>query len=54
MAKKKSACPAGYRDRIKEHRRVPASSIKPHPENFRVHGKEQAAAMVGVLTEVGI
>jgi Acetyltransferase (GNAT) family len=52
MAKKKKT--ETFRDRIKEHRRVKASTIKPHPENFREHPTAQSRAMTGVLEEVGI
>ncbi|MCC6738232.1 MAG: hypothetical protein IT452_04240 [Planctomycetia bacterium] len=41
------------RDRIRELRRVKASALKPHPENFRVHPKRQRKAMQAVLKEIG-
>lgn len=42
------------RDRIKELRRVPANSLRPHPGNWRTHPARQADALRGVLAEVGI
>ena len=42
------------RDRIKELRRVPASSLKPNPKNWRTHPQAQQDALRGVLAEVGI
>ena len=42
------------RDRIKELRRVPASSLKPNPKNWRTHPQAQKDALRGVLAEVGI
>lgn len=41
------------RDRIVEFRRVPASSLRPHPRNWRTHPKPQRAALQALLTEVG-
>ncbi len=41
------------RDRIKELRRVPASELRPHPANWRVHPEKQRRALEGVLAEVG-
>ena len=41
------------RDRIKELRRVPASSLRPNPKNWRTHPKEQADALRGTLAEIG-
>jgi DNA modification methylase len=41
------------RDRVKELRRVPASQLKPSPKNWRMHPKEQADALRGLLAEVG-
>ena len=45
--------PNKYRDRIRELRRVPASELKANPKNWRPHPEGQAAAMEGVLSEVG-
>ena len=42
------------RDRIKELRRVPSSSLKPNPKNWRTHPQAQQDALRGVLAEVGI
>jgi len=41
------------RDRIIDFRRVPASSLAPHPENWRTHPPAQRAAMRAVLEEIG-
>ena len=41
------------RDRIKELRRVKASRLRPHPNNWRVHPQGQQDALRGVLAEVG-
>jgi DNA modification methylase len=41
------------RDRVKELRRVKASELVPNPKNWRRHPKEQAAALKGLLAEVG-
>lgn len=42
------------RDRIKELRRVPASTLVPNPRNWRTHPERQANALRGLLAEVGI
>ena len=41
------------RDRIVEFKRINASELTPHPQNWRKHPKEQQAAMSGILKEVG-
>lgn len=41
------------RDRIQEFRRVPARELVPHADNWRKHSPQQAAALAGVLTEIG-
>lgn len=41
------------RDRIKEFRRLPASSLLDNPKNWRLHPKEQQAALDAVLAEIG-
>jgi hypothetical protein len=41
------------RDRIKELRRVPASSLVPNPRNWRTHPRAQRDALQGILAEVG-
>lgn len=41
-------------DRVKELRRVPAGDLHPSPLNWRTHPPQQAAALRGVLAEVGI
>ena len=54
MAKaKKADKPVAIRDRIREFRRVPARSLKPHPQNWRRHPDSQRAALAGVLEEIG-
>jgi DNA modification methylase len=42
------------RDRVKELRRVRASELLPNPKNWRRHGREQAAALKGLLSEIGL
>jgi len=41
------------RDRIKEFKRVPASSLAPNPKNWRTHPTAQRDALKGVLSEIG-
>jgi hypothetical protein len=41
------------RDRIRELRRVRARDLVPHPKNWRKHPRAQAAALRGLLTEIG-
>ncbi len=41
------------RDRIRELRRVPAKDLLPNPKNWRRHPKAQAAALRGLLAEIG-
>jgi hypothetical protein len=41
------------RDRIKEFRRVQASSLRPNPKNWRTHPPAQRDALRGVLAEIG-
>src|SRR5215510_13268692 len=41
------------RDRIKELRRVPASTLRPNPRNWRTHPSAQQDALRGVLAEIG-
>ena len=41
------------RDRIKELRRVKASGLKPHPNNWRTHPAAQQDALRGLLAEIG-
>jgi len=42
-----------WKDRVKELRRVPASSLIPHPKNWRTHSPGQREAMRAVLSDVG-
>jgi hypothetical protein len=41
------------RDRIKELRRVRASQLQPHPNNWRTHPAAQQDVLRGVLAEIG-
>jgi ParB-like chromosome segregation protein Spo0J len=41
------------RDRIRELRRVPSSSLRPNPRNWRSHPPAQQAALKGILAEIG-
>ena|SRR5258705_2413805 len=41
------------RDRIREPRRVPAGELLPHAKNWRRHPPAQAAALRGLLKELG-
>ena len=41
------------RDRIIDFRRVPACSLQPHPNNWRVHTNRQRTILKGVLAEIG-
>jgi ParB-like chromosome segregation protein Spo0J len=41
------------RDRVIEFIRVPASSLRPSPRNWRTHGTAQRDALKGILAEVG-
>jgi hypothetical protein len=42
------------RDRVVELRRVRARELLPNPKNWRRHPKVQAAALRGLLDEIGI
>lgn len=42
-----------FRDRIKDFRRVPASSLRTNPKNWRTHPQGQLDAIAGILAEVG-
>ena len=42
-----------FRHRVKELRRVPARSLRPHPRNWRLHPTPQREALRAVLEEVG-
>ncbi len=41
------------RDRVKGLRRVKASVLRPHPQNWRTHPAAQRDALRGVLAEIG-
>lgn len=45
--------PPAFKDLVRELRRVPAGTLRPHPLNWRTHPKAQAAALRGLLAEVG-
>ena len=42
-----------FADRVVELRRVPASEIKPNPNNWRLHPENQIKALEGVLEDIG-
>lgn len=42
------------RDRIRELRRVPANSLRPHPKNWRTHSDRQRDVLRGALAEIGL
>lgn len=42
-----------FRSRVKEIREVPASQLKPHPKNFRLHPKTQSIALKRMIEEIG-
>ncbi len=41
------------RDRVKELRRVRAKDLLENPKNWRSHPQAQAAALTGLLNEIG-
>jgi hypothetical protein len=43
-----------FKSRIKEHRKVKASLLTPHPLNPRTHGEGQRSALRALLDEVGL
>ena len=43
----------GIKDRVKELRKIKASELIPHPQNWRRHPETQSAALTGVLSEIG-
>lgn len=45
---------AAYQNRIIGLEWVPASSLRPHPKNFRDHPEEQRQALRGLFEEVGV
>src|SRR5258707_2226606 len=53
MGKRKLEVTTTIRDRIRELRRVPARDLLRNPRNWRRHPGEQAAALRGILQEVG-
>lgn len=42
------------KDRVKSLRRIPANELLPNPKNWRQHPEQQANAMRGILSEIGI
>lgn len=54
MKKKHPETSMNIKDRIKELRRVPASSLRPNPKNWRTHPKAQQDALRGILAEIGM
>ncbi len=45
---------AAYRDRIVGHKKVPAAALKPNVLNYRTHPEEQAQALQGSFTSLGV
>lgn len=43
----------GFRNRVKELRRMRAGDLVPSENNWRLHTQEQRAALDGILSEVG-
>jgi energy-coupling factor transporter ATP-binding protein EcfA2 len=43
-----------FRDRIRELRRVPASSLIANPLNWRIHGEQQKGAVTSLMHQFGI
>ena len=41
------------RDRIIDFRRVKAKELVPSEKNWRIHGKQQRAALQSILSEIG-
>lgn len=53
MAKRTRITYDGFRDRIRELRRVPAGELQADPRNWRRHPENQKRALRGVLAEIG-
>jgi hypothetical protein len=53
MARKRHEAPA-WRNRVKELRYVRPAELADHPLQWRVHPETQAAALKGILGEIGI
>ena len=45
--------PPPFRDRVKELRRVKASELRRHPENWRLHNDGQRNALAAMIEDVG-
>jgi hypothetical protein len=45
---------AAMKDRIVEMRRVPASELRAHPDNWRLHPDHQRSALTAIMSEIGI
>lgn len=43
-----------FADRVKELRRVRPEELRPHPDNWRLHGQDQRSALRYVLNRIGI
>lgn len=54
MPRTKATAPPRLRDRIIDLRRLPASALQDHQQNWRVHPQAQRDALQGVLDELGI
>ena len=52
-SKQKSIPPLSLRDRVVEMKRVKASDLVDHPENFRRHEADQQRALTTMLSEIG-
>lgn len=50
----RASTPPRLRDRILDLRRLPASALQDHQQNWRVHPQAQRDALQGVLHELGI
>lgn len=45
--------PPLFRDRVKELRRVKASELRPHPDNWRLHNDAQRNALTAMIADIG-
>jgi ParB-like chromosome segregation protein Spo0J len=48
-----AAPPPAFRDRVKELRRVKASELRRHPDNWRLHNDGQRNALVAMIEDIG-
>lgn len=54
MASEMATAAGAWRNRITRHADVPPAELVANPRNFRRHGRAQADALNGVLSEVGV